>query len=205
MGSRVTQATGFVSARSSKVGVPMGEPDDEEESSEPEDDERIMKLLTYTGKHTPEETAAYLEELGGDDALIYGDLWVGKPLHAKAFFLLMAAACLNDELPLAPQILEKRALFKACKGGDEAQSALLVMLELFCIKERRAGLAEFGAVLKVLWERDIVEQGVIEAWIDNERALQEVHPGHFSQTDAETVRQSSREFVEWLQAGEDEP
>jgi len=181
----------------------MGGSSDEEES-EPEDDERIMKVLTFVDKHSPEETAAFMEELGGEDAIIYGALWVGKPLHAKAFFLLMAAACLNDEQPLAPQILEKKALFKACRGEADAQAALLVMLELFCVKERRAGLEEFGDVLKVLWERDIVDQEVIEAWIENERALQEVHPGHFSQSDAEAIRQSSRKFVEWLQAGEDE-
>eukprot|EP00411_Alexandrium_monilatum_P020852 CAMPEP_0175208922 /NCGR_PEP_ID=MMETSP0093-20121207/13867_1 /TAXON_ID=311494 /ORGANISM="Alexandrium monilatum, Strain CCMP3105" /LENGTH=183 /DNA_ID=CAMNT_0016502111 /DNA_START=51 /DNA_END=602 /DNA_ORIENTATION=- len=183
----------------------MPDSDEEEEESEEEDDERIMKLLTFTGKHTPEETAAYMEELGGEDALIYGDLWVGKPLHAKAFFLLMAAACLNDEQPLGPQILEKKALFQACKGAEDAQAALLVMLELFCVKERRAGLEEFGSVLKVLWEWDIVEQEVVEAWLENERALQEVHPKHFSQEDAEAIRGSSRDFVAWLNAGEEEP
>eukprot|EP00928_Gymnodinium_smaydae_P062556 TRINITY_DN46394_c0_g1_i1.p1 TRINITY_DN46394_c0_g1~~TRINITY_DN46394_c0_g1_i1.p1 ORF type:complete len:186 (-),score=68.50 TRINITY_DN46394_c0_g1_i1:206-763(-) len=174
-------------------------------ASEAEDDERIMTLLTFAGKHKPEEIAEKLRELGGDDAIIYGDLVVGKPLHAMAFFLVMGAASLDEEKPLAPQLTEQRALFKAVFHGDEDfQAALLVILELFSFKERRASLDEFDAVLRVLWERDIVTQEVIEAWIENERALCEFWPKYFSQADAEQIRTTSRKFQQWLEEGEDE-
>merc|ERR1719436_1118549 len=80
---------------------------------------------------------------------------------------------------MGPQIFEKRALFKACKGGAEAQLALLAILEVYCVKERRAGLTEFADVLKVLWERSIVDEEQIEAWMQNERSVQEFSPRLF--------------------------
>eukprot|EP00440_Ansanella_granifera_P066830 gb/GFBE01072478.1/.p1 GENE.gb/GFBE01072478.1/~~gb/GFBE01072478.1/.p1 ORF type:complete len:184 (+),score=58.80 gb/GFBE01072478.1/:1-552(+) len=181
--------------------------DDEEEESEVEEDERIMKLVTYSSKHSPEELAGYLKEVGGEDAVIYGDLYVGRSFFGKAHFLLMGAACLDEESPLAPQIEKQRVLFKTAVGqeGAEAQAALLVMLELYCYKERREGIAEFGDVLKVLWNRDIVGEEQIEAWWGNERAVQEFSPKHFSQEDAIAIREASGEFISWMQAGEDEP
>eukprot|EP00933_Yihiella_yeosuensis_P052907 TRINITY_DN51043_c0_g1_i1.p1 TRINITY_DN51043_c0_g1~~TRINITY_DN51043_c0_g1_i1.p1 ORF type:complete len:180 (-),score=45.17 TRINITY_DN51043_c0_g1_i1:147-686(-) len=177
----------------------------DDEESEVEDDERVMKLMTYSSKHTPEELAGHLKELGGEDAIIYGDLYVGRAAFGRAHFLLMGAACLNDEEELGPQIEAQKALFKTAVGqeGEEAQAALLVMLELFCVKERRAQLEEFGSVLKVLWNRDIVAEELIESWWQNERALQEFSPKHFSQEDAESIRASSAEFIQWVQAGED--
>eukprot|EP00931_Biecheleriopsis_adriatica_P009918 TRINITY_DN111012_c0_g1_i1.p1 TRINITY_DN111012_c0_g1~~TRINITY_DN111012_c0_g1_i1.p1 ORF type:complete len:182 (+),score=62.57 TRINITY_DN111012_c0_g1_i1:44-589(+) len=178
----------------------------DEDESEPEDDERIMKLITYSSKHSQEELAGYLKELGGEDTVIYGDIYAGKAHFGRAYLLLMGAACLSEEEPLGPQIEEKKALFQVAVGeeGPEAQAALLVMLELFCCKERRSGLDEFGDTLKVLWNRDIVAEELIESWWNNERALQEFSPKHFSQEDAETIRASSRGFIEWMQAGEDE-
>merc|ERR1712050_717205 len=108
-------------------------------------------------------------------------------------------------LPLGPQVQEKRALFKACfaNKGQEEQRALLVMLELYCVKEHRSALEEFSATLKVLWERDIVAQEVIDAWHLNENALRELCPKHWSQSDAEAIRASSNEFIQWVQEGED--
>ncbi|CAE8632301.1 unnamed protein product, partial [Polarella glacialis] len=143
-------------------------------------------------------------ELGGEDTVIYGDLYAGRGLFGKAFLLLRGAACLNEDEPTAPQIEEHRKLFVAAIGqeGPEAQAALLVILELYCVKERRGCLDEFGKVLKVLWERDIVAEELIEAWWLNERALQEFSPKFFSQDDAETIRKSSNKFIEWMQAGE---
>lgn len=176
----------------------------DEDESEIEDDERIMKVLMFLDKHTPAETATYLrDELGGQDALVYGTLFVGKPCHARAHFLLMGIP-LNEAKPLPEQLEANRVLFKAATQGCDDQAALLVMLELFCVKEKRDALECFGPILKALWERDIVEQGVIEAWVENEKALAEFHPVFFSQEDAEAIRTSSREFITWLDAGEDE-
>jgi len=173
-----------------------------DDESEVEEDERLMQLITYSSKHSQEELAGYLKELGGEDTIIYGDIYVGKALHGKTFLLLMGAACLNEEEPLAPQIEANKVLFKIAVGdeGPDAQAALLVMLELYCCKERRQELNEFSAVLKVLWNRDIVAEEQIENWCNNERALQEFSPRHFSQEDAETIRASSG----FIQAEEDE-
>ena len=75
----------------------------DEDESEIEDDERIMKVLMFLDKHTPAETATYLrDELGGQDALVYGTLFVGKPCHARAHFLLMGIP-LNEAKPLPEQ------------------------------------------------------------------------------------------------------
>mmetsp|Transcript_1636 Transcript_1636/g.4037 ORF Transcript_1636/g.4037 Transcript_1636/m.4037 type:complete len:195 (+) Transcript_1636:72-656(+) len=184
--------------------------EEEEEESEVEEDERIMKVLTYSGRHTAKETASYLhEELGGEDAIIYGDLVVGKKDHALAHFLLMGVGCFDDEQPLGPQLEAKQDFFQAAverteppahKGIDQA--ALLVAFELFCVKECEAALEDFGPLLRVLWEKDIVAQDVIEAWHQNENALQEFLPKHWSQESAESIRESSRDFLQWLQEGE---
>jgi len=175
-----------------------------DDESEIEDDERIMKAMTYSEKHSPEETAAYVrDELGGKDALVYENLFVGKDAHARAHWIIKGAACLNEEKPLGPQLEKHKALFKTATQGTDDQAALLVMLELFCVKESQGALKKFNEVLKVLWERDIVEQEVIEAWVENERAVAEFHPGFFDQNDAEAIRKSSRKFVQWLQEGED--
>lgn len=187
--------------------APPHEEDEEKEGSESEaeDDERIMKLIMKQDQ-APEDLAAYLRELGGDDAIIYGDLYVGRPREAMAFFFLNAAACFNEEEPIAPQIEKKLPLFKAFFTADEKeeQAALLVILELFCRKERPQGLKEASAWLKVLWENDIVAEEILEAWHGNEHALQEASfTKHWDQDDAILVRESGREFIEWMQAGED--
>lgn len=178
--------------------------DGEEVSEEEEEDPRIMKLVTYQSKHTPEELAEYLKELGGEDAIIYGDLYIGKQALGLAHFLLMGAALLNNEEELAPQIEKQKQLFIHTTGGNsEIQAALLVMLELFCCKERPAAVDEFASILKVLWNRDIVSQDVIEAWWLNERALLELAPKHWSQNDAEAIRSSAKAFIDWVQVLEE--
>merc|ERR1712216_667481 len=165
----------------------MGMSDSE---SEPEDDPRLMQLTLKSDKVTPEELAAYLKELGGDDALIYGDLMIGFPKASMAHFLLMGAACLNEDGSIAPQLEEKRTLFKAVVACDEEMgAALLVMLELFYFKERPDHLDEFGSTLKVLWERDIVAEEQIESWVNNERALREVIPKHYEFDKAIAIRE----------------
>mmetsp|Transcript_56736 Transcript_56736/g.157098 ORF Transcript_56736/g.157098 Transcript_56736/m.157098 type:complete len:166 (+) Transcript_56736:2-499(+) len=165
-----------------------------------------MNIMTSAGKHLPEETADFVRELGGDDALIYGDLFVGKALHAMAFFTVMGVGNFDEEKPLAPQLdkKEKRDVFKAFfKDEADAQAALLVVLEMYCGKDNEKALQEFGPVLRVLWERDIVAEEKIYAWHENEFALREFCPKHFSQSNAEAIRESSKEFIQWLQAGED--
>jgi hypothetical protein len=53
---------------SSKKRDEEAEDDDEEEE---EEDERIRKLISFTGKHTAEESASYLKnDLGGKDGIV---------------------------------------------------------------------------------------------------------------------------------------
>lgn len=191
-----------------KIMAPVSREEEEEsgsEESDNEEDPRVTKLVLFQDKHTPEETAAHVRELGGEDAIIYGDLYVGKEREAMAWFLLMGGACLDEEKPLAPQVEERLPLFKAFFTAEdlEQQAALLVMFELYCRKERQAGLKEAGDLLKVLWENDIVAEEVLEAWHANEQALRELVPKHWDQEDAILIRESSRKFIEWMQAGED--
>merc|ERR1712232_778065 len=117
----------------------------------------------------------------------------------------MGAAGIDEEKPLGPQVEEKHALFKAYTKDETValQAALLDVFELFCVKQCRDGLENFGPVLKTLWERAIIEEEVIMAWHLNERALCKGFPKYFDQSDAEAIRESSREFIEWVQAGED--
>jgi hypothetical protein len=44
---------------------------EDEDDDEEEEDERISKLISFIGKHTAEESAAYLKnDLGGKDGLV---------------------------------------------------------------------------------------------------------------------------------------
>jgi hypothetical protein len=58
-------------------------------------------------------------------------------------------------------------------------------------------------VLKELWENDIVEEDLIEAWHENETAVREVLQRHFNQDAAYKTRRSCDEFIRWVQAGEE--
>jgi hypothetical protein len=79
-------------------------------------------------------------QLGGSNAIIYGDLFMGREALAKSWFLLVGAAMIDEDEPIAPQIKENVLLFKKINTGDrDQQTTLLVALELFCVKERPAG------------------------------------------------------------------
>merc|ERR1712129_287669 len=127
---------------------------------------------------------------GGKDALIYGDLVVGYPLHAMAHFLIMGAGNFDEEKPIAPQLKGRKDLFKlAAQESAEAQTAMLVAFELYCFKECKPALNEFGPVLKVLWESDIVGEEQIEQWHQDERALCAFSPKQWDQDSAIAIRE----------------
>lgn len=51
--------------------MPKKEDSEDEAGSEEEEDERIAKLSTFLGDHTPEEAVTYLKnDLGGKDGLV---------------------------------------------------------------------------------------------------------------------------------------
>ena len=59
-------------------------------------------------------------------------------------------------------------------------------------------------MLKACWSFDIVSVDVIDNWHQNENVLKELHPEYFDQDDAETIRESSNEFMQWLDENIDE-
>mmetsp|Transcript_17575 Transcript_17575/g.40869 ORF Transcript_17575/g.40869 Transcript_17575/m.40869 type:complete len:185 (-) Transcript_17575:93-647(-) len=182
----------------------------DDDDDEPEEDPRIMELLTYSNKHSDSEIIAFLREKGGEDALIYGILFPSRPLHAQAYFLLQGAVGLDCEQEVPPQLKEKKGLLKEFVGeSEDTMAALLLVMELFFVKERSSEVSEdseeFAQLLRVMWESKLLEQDVIEAWHGNENALQEFYPPFFSLDLAIAIRESTREFLFWLQEGEDEP
>mmetsp|Transcript_64953 Transcript_64953/g.120919 ORF Transcript_64953/g.120919 Transcript_64953/m.120919 type:complete len:185 (-) Transcript_64953:106-660(-) len=181
---------------------------DDDDDSEEEDDERIMDVLTYSSRHTDSEVAEYLKQLGGQDAKIYKVTFPNKPTHAKVHFLLQGAVCLDNEAEIPPQLKEKKALLKQfVDGNEDIMKALILMFELYYKEERPSvieeGSKEFGDTLRVLWEMDALEQSIIEDWHVNEVAVQEFYPPFFSQEHSIAIRESARDFVIWLQEGED--
>mmetsp|Transcript_41692 Transcript_41692/g.89512 ORF Transcript_41692/g.89512 Transcript_41692/m.89512 type:complete len:201 (-) Transcript_41692:74-676(-) len=181
------------------------DPEDVEDSDDEDDeqDERIMEIMTYSGRHTPAEIADKMKALGGDDAIIYNEMFPSKPRHAMAHFLILGVGNFDEDAALAPQIAEKKEVFQKCLPESDDQAAMLLMLELYVIKEFRAAMEEYGDILKVLWENDIVAEDAIVAWHENENALQHFWPAFFDLDDAINIRDNAKDFVGWVQAGED--
>ena len=105
----------------------------------------------------------------------------------------MGACCFSTKKELPGQILEKLALVKAISKGR--QDELLLVLELYAMREYRDILKSFGDVLHVLWENEILEDEAIEAWHGKEDAIKQVEPQLFVLDDATAIRASSAEFL----------
>ena len=99
--------------------------DSESDLSADAEDPRVMKLVTYTDKHSPEETAAYLKELGGKDAIIYGASYAARPDFAMMHFLVMGACCFDEEQPLPPQVVAKKDLLRAATTSSDLQASFI--------------------------------------------------------------------------------
>ena len=61
-------------------------------------------------------------------------------------------------------------------------------------------MTSFDAVLKSLWEYEIVSEDALRAWQADERAGRLYH---VSAADAQRLHEKGREFLEWVDAGED--
>ena len=162
---------------------------EEESSDEEEEDERIAKLRGYAAKHDAEETAAYLvgDKLGVDSKEL------GVHFLVEAIF--------DEEKPLAPQIKAKKAYLAEAVGDDaKLQMATLCAIELYVTETATDDFKKLVAVLKELYDGDVVEEEVILEWgadaIRQETGV-DVKTG-------EAVRKQAKPFIEWLEQSDDD-
>jgi hypothetical protein len=176
--------------------------DDEEEI---EEDWRIAKLYGAADKATPESFAALVDDVGTKDAVVLGGMCTDAPT-ARAHFVVMALID-PDDGTLAELLEARFKLLRATVrgGGDGAGTALVAALEgLVCSDAmgdaKESTIDSFDAALKVLWEREVVSEDELRAWQKDERAGR-----HFRvpAKEAQQVHDKGREFLEWVDAGED--
>ena len=163
---------------------------EEESSDEEEEDERIAKLRGYAAKHDAEETAAYLvgDKLGVDSKEL------GVHFLVEAIF--------DEEKPLAPQIKAKKAYLAKAVGDDaKLQMATLCAIELYVTETATDDFKKLVAVLKELYDGDVVEEEVILEWGADAKSAKRF--GVDAKT-GEAVRKQAKPFIEWLEQSDDD-
>ena len=139
------------------------------EEEEVEEDPRIAKLYSKCDKLEPEAFAAYVEELGGKDAIVLGGMCTDAAA-AKMHFVVHALIDADDGT-LAECVTERRKLLKAvvAVAGEGAGKNLIAAMEGWVCNEVEEGAARasaiqgFGKALKVLWEYEVVSEESIRA------------------------------------------
>ena len=143
-------------------------------------------------KKSPAETAAYLRSEG---------LGVDTP-ELGAHFLV--EALFDEDQPLAPQIVEKKAYLVEAALGENAsamQVAILNAVELYVTETAPDDFKRLVAVLKALYDEDVCEEEAISKWAADPKSARKFG------VDAETgaaVRQQAKPFIEWLQESDDD-
>ena len=168
----------------SDCGSPAPRMSDDE--AEADEDSRIASLYNFAskrcdddGKYTgdAQEFSDYVTKLGTDKAIVHGSVFMNKTV-ARAHFIVMALidADGEDEPSIAECITLKKGPLKACvaDGGDDAAFCLLAALESYVARMEDAAskekeVAGFDAVLKALWEWEIVAEEPLVAWCNDER------------------------------------
>merc|ERR1711998_404293 len=90
---------------------------------------------------------------------------------SKLYFVL--CACLNQSGDFCEKIKEHRQLLKAyTQESADMQEMLLIAIELLVVSEKPTFIKKYESVLKTLWEWDVAQDVTIEAWVQNENALQ---------------------------------
>uniref|UniRef100_A0A6U7INA4 W2 domain-containing protein n=1 Tax=Haptolina brevifila TaxID=156173 RepID=A0A6U7INA4_9EUKA len=180
--------------------------DDDEEVDEVEEDPRISTLLRAADKLTTAEFVAKLDELGTQSAIVLGGMCTDSEL-ARAHFVVMSQLDVDEDQTLSASMEEKRAVLKACCAGGGATrfAAFLAALESFvCHLEeaevRKVNIAQWDQALKVCWEWELVDEGAIRAWQEDERAARNLQ---VTTADARQLRERGQAFLEWVDAGED--
>ena len=112
-----------------------GDDEDEDEDFDGPDP-RVAELKQFiAASNTPEDCAAKLQELGGQDAIVCGSMLTGRSGEdfAKAHFVM---SCVLDQGgKLTEEIVANKALLKACLACTaEAQIGALTAMELLIVK-----------------------------------------------------------------------
>lgn len=187
----------------------MSDAEDEEE------DPRIAQLYNFAskrydddGKYTgePQEIVDYVAKLGTDKAIVHGSMML-NPTVARAYFIVMALidADGEDEPTITECITLRRTALKAlvADGGADAAQMLLAALESYVARmetTKDSEIAGYDAVLKALWEWEIVDEETLTAWVKDERAGR-----HFGVPlgVARPLREGPGDaFLYWLEQGE---
>lgn len=114
-----------------------------------------------------EAFAQLLDEVGTDNAVVLGGMWMGEPSLCRAHFAV-AAIIDADEVTVAECVALKRAALKAIvKKGIVSGVHLLAALERYTTNEaedKPANVKTWKKVLQTCWEYEIVAEEDIRAW-----------------------------------------
>lgn len=208
--------TGWFFLQITAAGRRAAMSDDEEQ--EVEEDPRITKLYSFADKRSDEDGkygkkgdtsdidgeafATLLDEVGTDNAIVLGGMWMGEASLARAYFTV-AALIDADEVTIDKCVELKRIALKAVvKKGLVAGVHLLAALERYATNEaedKAACLKTWKKVLQYCWEYEIVAEEDIRAWNEDERAAAKLQ---VQAKDAQKLREKSLAFFEWLEQGE---
>jgi len=151
-------------------------------------------------KDSPADRVAAAVADGGDAGAVKAVLAEAEAGPARASALVEGVLRGAPEKGLAKTMEQRKSLLALSAGSEGAQADLLVGLEYFLGVTKPTALPEVGFALKVLYDEDLAEEDVINAWHANPAAASTLAVP----TDAaQKVRKFSAPFVQWL-AMEDE-
>jgi hypothetical protein len=189
-----------------------------DDEAEVEEDPRIGKLYNFADKRSNDDGlygekgdnvdksgeafAQLLDEVGTNDAIVLGGMWMGEASLCRAHFAV-AALIDTDETTLDKCVELKRTPLRAIvKKGIVSGVHLLAALERYATNEgedKAACLKAWKKVLQFCWEYEIVAEEDIKAWNEDERAAAKLQ---VQTKDAQKLRELSLKFFEWLEQGE---
>jgi len=168
----------------------------EHDDDAPENDERIDEAFEYAQKHTPLAEFVRRAALQGP-ATIDGSIITDVPFFSALFLLF---SVLDEDEPLPPQLVTRKAHLEAWATTEGDQRGLLYGLEYLACKKQRTLIKTFEDVLRPLWEMAIVPEEVIQHWVDNEAMCQRFG---VPEREVRIIRKSGRKFLAWTQQEED--
>eukprot|EP00286_Rhodomonas_abbreviata_P022347 CAMPEP_0181297768 /NCGR_PEP_ID=MMETSP1101-20121128/5421_1 /TAXON_ID=46948 /ORGANISM="Rhodomonas abbreviata, Strain Caron Lab Isolate" /LENGTH=229 /DNA_ID=CAMNT_0023402737 /DNA_START=29 /DNA_END=716 /DNA_ORIENTATION=- len=173
--------------------------------SDGEEDPRIEQLEEFIVDKSPKDIAEFLEKMDMKEAMVCGGMCFNIPF-AKAHFML--SATLGSGTKLTEEIIQAKEIYKACFPSEEAQLMLLFALEMYVVTKKRNGLKVYDAILRCLWENDVIHEDQMDKWHKAETGLHQFYPD-FALADAVKARETGWKFIDWVQRedgddGEDE-
>ena len=144
--------------------------------------------------------AAAADEESSSAAYLVGEKLGVESKELGIHFLV--EALFDEDEPLAPQVKARKAFLVEAVGGDaKLQTATLCAIELYVTETAPNDFKKLVAVLKELYENDVVEEEAVLAWGADPRAAKKF--GVDAKT-GEAVRKQAKPFIEWLQQSDDD-